>query len=155
MPDANRLLTPGEVLLLQSVYANRIAYGQVRIHSERWMPVFPNDRAMAPNGHVYFPGDEYAPDFSLPTTPLRKRATFIHEGAHLYQWYGLGQTVWLRGPFDRNYRYTLIPGKAYETYGLEQMGSIAQDYYTLREGGRIAEPYGLTDYAPLLPVKPK
>lgn len=153
MADADRPLTIGEVQLLRSVYAGGITYDKVRVHSERWAFVFPKDRAMAPNGEAYFPGAEYAADFSLPTTPLSKRATFVHEGAHLYQWYGLGRVVWARGPFARNYDYELEPGRAYEDYGLEQMGSIAQDYYTLREGGRIAGPYTLADYAPMLPVR--
>lgn len=90
---------------------------------------------------------------SLPIVPLSKRATFAHEGAHLCQWYGLGRVVWARGPFARNYDYKLTPGKPYEDHGLEQMGSIAQDYYVLREGGRIVGPYGLAHYAPLLPIR--
>lgn len=153
MADANRLLTPGETRLLQSVFANNIDYAKVRIHSERWAVIFPNDRAMAPNGEVYFPGDEYAPDFSL--APLDKRATFVHEATHLYQWYGLRQTVWLRGPFQRNYNYQLIKGRKFTDYGLEQMGMIAQHYYILREGGGIPMPYTLADYASLLPVPAK
>ncbi len=152
MADANRNLTGGEITLLRSIFRDKIDYAKVRIHSERWTWPFPQDRAMAPNGDAYFPGDEYAPDFSLATVSLSKRATFVHEAAHLYQWYGLRRTVWLRGAFDRNYNYTLVPGKRYEDYGLEQMGSIAQDYYTLREGGRHPR-YTLADYADLLPVR--
>ena len=34
------------------------------------------------------------------------------------------------------------------------MGDIAQDYCTLREGGSIARPYKLSDYATLLPFPP-
>lgn len=150
MADANRPLTSGERTLLQSVFSNWIDYDRVRIHSERWAPVFPNDRAMAPNGQVYFPGAEYAPDFSVAS--FAKRATFVHEGTHLYQWYGLNQTVWLRGPFQRNYDYRLTPGKAFQDYGLEQMSMIAQHYYVLREGGRISLPYTLADYQTMLPV---
>ena len=153
MADANRKLTIGEVALLRSVYADKIDYTKVRIHSERWARVFPNDRAMAPNGEAYFPGAEYAADFSSAATPLVKRATFVHEGAHLYQWYGLGRIVWARGPFARNYDYTLIPGQKYEDYGLEQMGMIAQHYYILREGGRVSN-HQAGDYVGLLPVQP-
>ena len=107
---------------------------------------------MAPNGEAYFPGSEYAADFSSAATPLARRATFVHEAAHLYRWYGLHRTVWLRGPFARDYDYTLQPDKACQDYGLEQMGSIAEDYYIVREGGRNVR-YGLADYASLLPVK--
>lgn len=153
MADANRRLTLGETQILQSVFGNWIEYPRVRIHSERWAPVFPNDRAMAPNGEIYFPGAEYAADFAF--APLAKRATFVHEGTHLYQWYGLRQTVWLRGPFQRNYNYALVPGRRFQDYGLEQMGMIAQHYYVLREGGRIPLPYTLADYQALLPVAPR
>lgn len=141
--------------MLQSVYANHITYPRVRIHSERLMWPFPKDRAMAPNGEAYFPGDEYAVDFAQPGVSLSKRGTFIHEGAHLYQWYGLGQAVWLRGPFDRNYSYVLTPGKAYKDYGLEQMGMIAEHYFLLMNGGRTGLPYALADYQKILPVQPK
>ena len=153
MADANRRLTLGEIALLRTIYRDKIDYAQVRIHSERWTWPFPKDRAMAPNGDAYFPGAEYAADFSSPTVPLIQRSTFVHEAAHLYQWYGLGRTVWLRGPFDRNYDYTIIPGKKYEDYGLEQMGMIAQHYYILREGGRVRN-HVLADYAELMPVRP-
>ncbi len=152
MADANRKLTIGEIALLRTIFGDKIDYPKVRIHSERWTWPFPQDRAMAPNGEAYFPGTEYAADFSSAATPLARRATFVHEAAHLYQWYGLHRTVWLRGPFARDYDYTLQPGKAYQDYGLEQMGSIAEDYYILREGGRNVR-YVLADYASLLPVK--
>lgn len=153
MADANRQLSAGEIAMLRSVYASRIRFDEVRVHSERWMFVFPGDRAMAPNGHIYFPGDTYAPDFSAASVPLAKKVIFIHEGAHLYQWYGLGWTVWARGPFDRDYEYELTPGKRFEEYGLEEMGMVAQHYFTLREGGRIALPYTLAEYQAILPVK--
>lgn len=152
MADANRKLTLGEVALLRSVYAGKIDYAKARIHSERWSWPFPQNRAMPSNGDAYFPGTEYAADFSSPSTPLSTRATFVHEGAHLYQWYGLHRTVWARGPFARNYDYDLVPGRKYEDYGLEQMGMIAQHYYILREGGRVRG-HTLADYAQLLPVR--
>ena len=154
MADANRVLTRGEIDLLRSVYGATITYDKVRVHSERWAFVFPNDRAMAPNGDVYFPGDDYAEDFSSPHVSLEKRSVFVHEGAHLYQWYGLGWIVWARGPFDRDYDYKLVPGKAYEDYGLEAMGMIAQHYFILRSGGKLRDSsYVLADYANLLPVR--
>ncbi len=153
MADAKRTLTIGEEALLRTIFRDKITYSKVVVHSERWSWPFPGDRAMAPNGEVYFPGHEYAADFSSAATALSKRATFVHEAAHLYQWYGLDRTVWLRGAFDRNYDYTLEPNKAYPDYGLEQMGSIAQDYYILREGGTHTR-YVLADYAALLPLKP-
>lgn len=153
MPDEPRSLTSGEIAILRSVYGERITYPEVKVSEHRWFWPLANDRAMAPNGKIYFPGQTYAADFAAAGVSLYKRSVFVHEGAHLYQWYGLGRTVWLRGPFDRDYDYELVPGKEYADYGLEQMGSIAQDYYTLRSGGRLASiKYPLSAYASLLPV---
>jgi hypothetical protein len=100
----------------------------VRVYDQPFLGVFPRDRAMSPNGHLYFPGTLWLDDFAAPGIALSKRALFIHEGTHLYQWYGLGQ-----------------------------MGMIAQHYYTLKEGGRIPRAYGdrctLADYQKILPVR--
>lgn len=139
--------------MLRGLFGDGIDYPRVRIHPHRWWFVFPGDRPMAPNGHGYFPGSTYAADFADPAVPLRQRAVFVHEGTHLYQWYGLDQWVWLRGPFQRRYGYRLEPGKPFTAYGLEQMGMIAQHYFTLANGGRIPLPYTLADYAPLLPLR--
>ena len=78
--------------------------------SKHWMFVFPNDRSMAPNGDMYLPGDWYRADASDPKLPLYIRSNLVHEATHLYQWYGLNQIVWLRGPFARNYDYVLTLG---------------------------------------------
>ncbi len=146
-----RPLTTGEIALLRGVFGDGIAYGQVRVHPQRLCWPFPRDRAMAPNGHLYFPGC-YEDDFAGPAVSLRRRALFVHEGAHLYQWYGLQQWVWLRGPFDRRYAYALVPGKPYEAYGLEQMGMIAEHYYLLANGGRTGLPWPIEAYRAILPA---
>jgi hypothetical protein len=154
MADANRLATSGEAAMIRSVFGIGIPIEKVRIHSERWMPVFPNDRAMAPNGHIYFPGDLYHEDFSC--TIVRRRAVFIHESTHLYQYYILGWSVIMRGPFDPDYSYRLVKDQPFSRYGLEQMGMLAEHYYTLREGGSLTGPYSrysLDDYAPLLTIR--
>lgn len=149
----HRWLSEGETAMLRSVYGDAIPYDRVRVHARRWFWPLSNKRAMAPNGHVYWPGADYADDFAAPDVPLSLRAVFVHEGAHLFQWYALGWTVWLRGPFDRNYDYRLVPGRRFAEYGLEQMGMIAQHHFTLARGGRIGLPYAAADYAALLPVR--
>jgi hypothetical protein len=154
-PRRERTLTRGEVRLLQSVFSYFIRTWDVRVYDQPFLGVFPRHRAMAPNGHLYFPGTLWLDDFAAPGVALSKRALFIHEGTHLYQWYGLGRTVWLRGPFARNYEYELTPGKKFADYGLEQMGMIAQHYYMLREGGSLPVEYrySLADYQAILPVR--
>ena len=107
---------------------------------------------MAPNGNIYFPGDTYEEDFSAVSVAVRKTAVFVHEATHLYQWYGLGQTVWFRGPFERDYDYELVPGKKFQDYGLEEMGMIAEHYYRVRSGQRVGK-LSLADFQDLLPLK--
>jgi len=152
MAKIDRDLTPGEIAMLRSVYANLIDYPKVKVHNYEYIFFQPANTAMTPNGEIYFPAANYQADFSA--AGVSDRAWFVHEGAHLYQYYGLKWSVKVRGIVDRNYDYTLDPKKKYQDYGLEEMGDIAQDYYTLREGGTITRKYGLSDYATLLPLPP-
>lgn len=149
MEKISRSLTSGEITLLKSVFATTIDYGKVKVHNFKAYPFQPNDTAMTPNGEIYFPEEHYLPDFS--TASLAIRSWFIHEGAHLYQYYSLRWNIKLRGMFDRNYDYTLQLGKKFQQYGLEEQGDIAQDYYRLREGGTIKRAYHLSDFANILP----
>ncbi len=152
MANIDRDLTAGEIALLQSVYSKTITYASVKVHNYFYIFFQPDDTAMTPNGEIYFPPKHYQADFSTSTLP--DRAWFVHEGAHLYQYYSLKWSVKVRGIVDRNYNYTLDPSKKFQEYGLEEQGDIAADYYTLREGGKISKPYGLSDYATLLPFPP-
>src|SRR5581483_11280174 len=127
---SSRGLTSGEETLLRSIYGSGITYSSVKIHDEKWMMFQPDDTAMTPNGEMYWPPAHYESDFS--TASLSKRAWFVHEGAHLYQYYGLHWSVKLPGIYDRNYDYHLDPSKhRHAEYGLEEMGDIGSDYYTL------------------------
>jgi hypothetical protein len=152
MADITRNLTAGEKEMLRAVFGTGITYSSVRIHNYKWFIFQPDDTAMTPNGQMYWPPAEYLADFSLSTVGLSTRAWFVHEGTHLYQHYGLGWNVIARGIVDREYNYTLDPAKKFADYGLEQMGDIASDYYTLKQSGRITKSYGLADYASLLPI---
>ena len=155
--EDGRALTTGERAMLTQVYGYRIPFNKVLVFPRRWTWPFPTNRSMAPNGNMYMPGRNYASDFSAPTATLYHKGVFIHEGAHLYQWYVLGWVVWARGPFARNYDYRIIPGQPYEKYGLEQMGMIAEHYYVLKHGGRPADlpdkSYSAASYAKLLPAR--
>jgi hypothetical protein len=151
MANIHRVLTLGETTLLRSVFGAGINYTAVKVHNHKFIFFQPDDTAMTPNGQIYFPAKHYLSDFS--TASLRDRAWFIHEGAHLYQHYALGWNLIVRGPFDRGYDYKLDPTKTkFSDYGLEQMGDIAQDYYTLKNGGSISKSHTLAEYAALLPI---
>ncbi len=153
MARISRALTNNETAMLRNVFGSGITYASVRVNNFKWFPFQPDDTAMTPNGQIYFPESHYIADFGLPSNPLHIRAWFVHEGAHLYQYYGLKWSVTMRGMVDRNYTYTLDPKKTkLSDYGLEQMGDIAADYYRLKTGGSISKPYRLADYASLLPI---
>jgi hypothetical protein len=150
MANISRALTPGEVSMLRSVFSRTITYQKVKVHNYKAYFFQPNDTAMTPDGEIYFPPNYYKADFSA--TGLSDRAWFVHEGAHLYQYYFLHWSVKLRGIVDRNYNYTLDPKKKFKDYGLEEQGDIAEDFYTLKQGGRISRPYTLSNYATILPL---
>jgi hypothetical protein len=151
MPNIHRVLTLGETNMLRGVFGKTISYSSVKVHNHKYIFFDPDDTAMTPNGQIYFSAAHYLADFS--TASLGNRAWFVHEGAHLYQHYGLKWNLIVRAPFDRGYNCTLDPNKPkLSDYGLEQMGDIVQDYYKLRSGGSISQAYKLTDYAGILPV---
>jgi hypothetical protein len=150
MPDITRALTIGETRMLSSVFSRTILYGKVKVHNYKAYFFQPDDTAMPPDGEMYFPAAYYKADFSVGG--LSDRAWFIHEGAHLYQYYYLHWSVKLRGIFDRRYNYTLVPAKKFKDYGLEEQGDIAEDYYILKQGGKISRPYNLSNYTASLPL---
>jgi hypothetical protein len=150
MANITRVLTIGETRLLTSVFSKTIPYAKVKVHNYKAYFFQPDDTAMTPDGEIYFPAKCYKADFS--TEGLSDRAWLIHEGAHLYQYYYLHWSVKLRGIFDRRYNYTLNPTKKFKDYGLEEQGDIAEDYYILKQGGRISRPYGVSNFAAILPL---
>jgi len=150
----SRKLTPGEMGMVQAMFATNAGFERARIFPYNYWWPFPNKRAMTPTGDIFFDTPQYRDDYSLPTVPLHLRSLFMHESTHLYQWYVLGQLVIFRGPFDRNYEYVIQPGKKFSDYGLEQMGQIVEDYHTLANGGAVPGK-ALADYAGLLPLAGK
>ena len=109
---------------------------------------------MTPDGNIYFHGSDYREDFSLPSVPVERRALFMHESTHLYQHYILGYHLMVSAPFGRKYDYQLEPGKKLRQYGIEQMGSIVEDFYSLHHGRRKSGlSYTLKDYADAVPVR--
>jgi hypothetical protein len=147
-----RGLTEGEKDMLASVFAGYIDYDAAAIFARKWQFFQPKHTTMAPDGNMYWNPADYLEDFSLATVPLEKRAWFVHEGAHLYQHYHLRWNVIVRGAIDRRYGYKLVAGKKFDKYGLEQMGSIAADYFTLLHQGCIKPPYVLSDFLDALPL---
>ena len=149
-----RKLTSGELREIRWMFGMVPGVERARIYPRNFWWPFRNNRAMAPDGNIYFPSQDFREDFSLGSVPVPLRALFMHEATHLYQWYGLGMWVPIRGLYDRGYGYELKKGMPLRAYGLEQMGQIVQDYYTLRQGEKVnGRDSPLSDYADVLPVR--
>lgn len=135
-----RKLTEGEIRISQSVFGGLIDYSQVKVMNHPYLPWQPVGILMAPNGYIHLKDADYCEDFSCMS--LGYQAVFIHEMAHIYQ-YQRHENVLLKGAILQSalylsfgkynpYRYTLIQGKAYFDYNIEQQGDIAKDIYLNR-----------------------
>lgn len=150
-----RLMTPGELRLVQAMLGPHAAYAQAVVYPRNlWWP-YRFRRAMTPAGNIFFPPHQYQTDYSLPHVSVGLRALFLHESTHLYQWYVLQQWVWARGMVDRNYSYKLESGKKLRDYPIEQMAQIVEDFYRLSHGWPpvFPVPYKAQDYRDVLPVR--
>lgn len=129
----DRPLTPGEIALVKSVFGSAINCSDVRIKRRKWFPFQPRKVTMAPNGHLHFhpDGDAYCEDFDA--APLSRQGLFIHEMTHVWQ-HQTGIFLPLRRhPFCR-YTYSLKPGAALTSYGIEQQAEIVRHAFLLRNG---------------------
>ena len=89
---------------------------------------------MAPDGNIYADkdGSVYSDDYS--STRFGLQATFIHEMTHVWQVRVKGILLMFRGLVEREYAYTIEPGKRFLDYKVEQQGAIAEDYFRLLHG---------------------
>ncbi len=128
-PTVSRPLTPGEVALVQRVFAGQIDCTVVRIHAAPW--VLPG-YAISPNGQVYFNPADFCADFS--DQPLAWQGWFIHEMTHVWQ-VQQGIRVLRRALLDRRYGYALEVGKPFLKYGIEQQAQMVQDWFLAQMRG--------------------
>lgn len=135
MTRISRPLTAGERALAASMFGDAIDYDPVRIVRGRWFPFQPRRVAMAPSGHIHFhpQGELWSEDFAAE--PLSRQGLFIHEMTHVWQSQHRGRFYLplMRHPFSR-YLYTLLPGRRFERYGLEQQAEIVRHLFLLRRG---------------------
>jgi hypothetical protein len=132
----SRSLTPGEIELLRSIFADSIDYSKVRLVKGKWWPFQPRNAAMAPMGNIYFhpDGGGWSEDFSKE--PLGRQGFFVHEMTHVWQTQAKGRFYLplMRHPFCR-YGYALEPGRPFERYGLEQQAEIVRHVFLAKYGG--------------------
>ena len=134
-----RRLRLGEINLASTLYGYSIHYHKVWIHRESYLPfnLQDPDRAMAPNGEMWFRTGTYEDDFSIPgkkDTPFPQHL-FLHEMMHVWQ-HQRGMWVRMRGAFSwiADYTYSLDKANLLD-YGLEQQASIVSDYWLLKHYG--------------------
>jgi hypothetical protein len=139
--ERSRPLTPGEIALARSVFADAIDYSKVRLVRRKWWPFQPKSAAMAPCGKIHFhpQGGFWSEDFSRE--PLHTQGFFIHEMTHVWQAQTRGRFYLplMRHPFCR-YRYRIVPGRPFERYGIEQQAEIVRHIFLVEHGMNIAAP---------------
>ena len=144
-----RLMTPGEVALVRSIFGDAIDPSKVRLVRGKWWPFHPRRAAMAPMGDIWFhpEGGGWSEDFSKE--PLGLQAFFIHEMTHVWQAQKGGRFYLplMRHPFCR-YDYRLEPGKPFAAYGIEQQAEIVKDRFLADRGApqAIVPPPGLLPF---------
>jgi hypothetical protein len=126
--DRGRPLTPSEIKFARKIFDNDLDYSRPRVFNSEWAIFQPDNRAMAPNGNIYLPGDRYRDDFSKYTGDL---VLLLHELTHVWQ-FQHGMWVKLRRVLYSSYRYGPITGSEnFYDYGIEQQAAIVEDYARL------------------------
>lgn len=153
MPNPSfRSLTPGEIDIARSIFGTSIDYSNVALVRKKWWPLQPRNVAMAPTGniHVHPKSDLWSRDFSKE--PLPVQGFFIHEMTHVWQSQSRGRFYLplMRHPFCR-YRYTVIAGRPFGRYGIEQQAEIVRHTFLLRHGWHLAGSPKLSELNSILP----
>jgi hypothetical protein len=147
-----RPLTPAERDLVASLFDTAIDCDAVQIRRRKWWPFQPRRWTMAPDGNLWFHPDapHYRASFATASLPLQ--AHFIHEMTHVWQ-HQRGICLPLaRHPLCR-YRYSLMPRKPLDAYGLEQQAEIMSHAFLLRNGAAPEGTQPVEMYEALLPSK--
>lgn len=129
----SRLLTPGEISMVTSVFKNAIVLSQVRVRKGTLLPN-QGKYAITPFGEIYWPQKYYSRDYSIEDFKLKH--FYMHEMTHVWQ-YQMGMQVAMRGAFSlmADYKYRLEESKLLSDFGMEQQASIIADYYILKNYG--------------------
>lgn len=151
-----RLLTPGEIVLVRSVFGDAFDCAAVSIKRRRWFPFQPRNTVMAPCGHIHFHPSSplYREDFAQEDLPLQ--GLFIHEMTHVWQTAMKGRWFLplMRHPFCR-YSYEIVPGKPFEAYGIEQQAEIVRHAFLAARGVRMDGRPTLAFYEDFVPFMPR
>jgi hypothetical protein len=97
--------------------------------------------SITPSGVPYFSKTVYCADFSKAND--QDQWVFVHEMAHVWQWYhgiypvvqAIGIFIEEGGSYLNAYPYTLLAGRKFLDYNIEQQASIVADYW-IRVAGK-------------------
>ena len=152
MPAIRRGLTPGERVLVASVFGEAVDCDRILIVRGKWFPFQPRNVAMAPTGNIHIhPGDSrWSEDFAAESLPLQ--GFFIHEMTHVWQTQTKGRfyLVLMRHPFCR-YGYRFRSGRPFGRYGIEQQAEMVRHAFLLRNGHEPADSASLAELESILP----
>ena len=130
-----RSLTPGEIELARTIFADAVDYAVVRLVHRPWWPLQPRSIVMAPTGNIHFhpKGSTWSDDFARDT--LAAQGLLIHEMTHVWQAQTRGRYYLplMRHPFCR-YSYQIEPGRPFGRYGLEQQAEIVRHLFLAERG---------------------
>jgi hypothetical protein len=130
-----RSLTPGEIELARTIFADAVDYAAVRLVHRPWWPLQPRSIVMAPTGNIHFhpKGSTWSDDFARDT--LAAQGLLIHEMTHVWQAQTRGRYYLplMRHPFCR-YSYQIEPGRPFGRYGLEQQAEIVRHLFLTERG---------------------
>jgi hypothetical protein len=151
-PCAIRPLTAGEIALAHGVFGDALDTAAVTVRHAKFWALHPWWVTMAPDGHIWCHpnGFNYSSDFAAG--PTGSQAHFIHELVHVWQVQTGGHLALRRPPFAR-YGYTIVPGKPFHRYGIEQQACIVADAFLIARGRCIAG-RSAADFTGLLPFGP-
>ena len=131
----SRALTDGEIAMARSIFGESIDYSRVRLTLGKFWPFHPRGIAMAPMGNIHFhpDGGGWSEDFARES--LGAQGFFIHEMTHVWQAQKRGRLFLplMRHPFCR-YEYQIVPGRAFDRYGLEQQAEIVRHRFLADRG---------------------
>lgn len=131
---ARRALTDGEIAVAKRVFADEIAWAQVRVLQA---PPQLGFGAMVPRGRtIVFSRWRAVNDFAA--APLGEQGWFVHELMHVWQ---AGRGVFLAGAKlnaigKRAYHYKPQAGARLADYNIERQAEIARHLFLARSGAR-------------------
>lgn len=134
-----RKLTPGEIALARTAFANKIDYSRVVLNDGPGTEALAHiafakgNSAITVDSSIYFKAD-YCPDFSAPG---KNRQVFIHEMTHVWQYQTMGLAAFAlrygadllaaKGKPDAMYNYTAGTTR-FGTAMLEAQAQMTCDY---------------------------